>query len=282
MQKPEDRMDISGRTVIVTGAARGIGRAIAEAFGREGARVVVADLGSLATGGSGEWAYRLSSRDDLDRTAEHIRRLGAEALAVELDVTDAASCQAMVDAARKAFGGVDVLVNNAGLVKLGTIANFEESDWDKLFAVNMKGVFLSSRAAIPMMTERGGGVIVNIASIAGKRGYLGLGAYCATKFGVIGLTQAMAQELAGAGIRVNAICPGLLATAMWIDHLSVGASLASGKKPGREAFEAFVEQNTPLKREQMPEDIAEAALYLTRAENVTGIALNVAGGTEMN
>ena len=132
------------------------------------------------------------------------------------------------------------------------------------------------------MTERGAGVIVNIASIAGKRGYMGLGAYCATKFGVIGLTQSMSMELAGAGIRVNAICPGLLATAMWIDHLSVGAGLVSGKAAGREAFEAFVEQNTPLKREQMPEDIAEAALYLTRAENVTGIALTVAGGTEMN
>jgi meso-butanediol dehydrogenase/(S,S)-butanediol dehydrogenase/diacetyl reductase len=275
-------MDITGRTVIVTGAARGIGRAIAEAFGREGARVVVADLGSLARGGSGEWAYRLSSRDDLDTTAEHIRRLGAEALAVELDVTDAASCQATVDAARKTFGGVDVLVNNAGLVKLGTIANFEERDWDKLFAVNTKGVFLASRAAIPTMTERGGGVIVNIASAAGKRGYLGLGAYCATKFGVIGLTQAMAQELAGVGIRVNAICPGLLATAMWMDHLSVGVGLAFGKEPGREAFEAFVAQNTPLKREQLPEDVAEAALYLTRAENVTGISLNVAGGMEMN
>lgn len=275
-------MNIQNRTVIVTGAARGIGRGIAEAFGREGARVVVADLGSLAAGGSGKWAYKLSSRDELDDVAGSIRGFGSEALAVEVDVTDAASCRQMIEAACTTFGGVDVLVNNAGLVKMGGIATFEESDWDKLFAVNMKGVFLASRAAIPTMTERGGGVIVNIASIAGKRGYMGLGAYCATKFGVIGLTQSMSLELAGAGIRVNAICPGLLATAMWIDHLSVGAGLASGKAAGREAFEAFVEQNTPLKREQMPEDIAEAALYLTRAANVTGIALTVAGGTEMN
>jgi NAD(P)-dependent dehydrogenase (short-subunit alcohol dehydrogenase family) len=124
-------------------------------------------------------------------------------------------------------------------------------------------------------------VIVNIASIAGKRGYAFLGAYCASKFAVIGLTQAMAQELAGSGIRVNAICPGLLATAMWIDHLSVGVGAAFGKQPGREAFEAFVEQSTPLRREQMPEDIAQAALYLVRADNVTGVSLNVAGGMEM-
>ena len=109
-----------------------------------------------------------------------------------------------------------------------------------------------------------------------------MGAYCASKFAVIGLTQAMAHELASSNIRVNAICPGLLATSMWMDHLSIGVGYLSGKKPGREAFEAFVDENTPLKREQTPEDIAEAALYLVRADNVTGISLNVAGGTEMN
>jgi len=275
-------MEIAGRTVVVTGGARGIGRGIAEGFAAEGARVVVADLGSRVAGDAGEWAYRLASRDDLEETAESIRKQGGDALAVELDVTDAGSCQNMIDVARKQFGGIDVLVNNAGLVKLATIADCSESDWDRIFAVNVKGVFLASRAAIPALTERGGGVILNLASIAGKRGYAGLGAYCASKFAVIGLTQAMAQELAGVGIRVNAICPGILATAMWIDHLSVGVGFLTGTQPGREAFEAFVQQNTPLKREQLPEDIAEAALYLTRADNVTGVSLNVAGGTEMN
>jgi meso-butanediol dehydrogenase/(S,S)-butanediol dehydrogenase/diacetyl reductase len=275
-------MDIAGRTIIVTGAARGIGRAIAEGFGREGARVVVADLGRLGKGHAGEWAYRLASENDLEETAAAIRAAGGEARPVEVDVTDAASCGRLIETAQRELGGVDVVVNNAGLVKMGALAAYEESDWDKLFAVNVKGVFLVSRAAIPAMTARGGGVIVNIASIAGKRGYAGLGAYCATKFAVIGLTQSMAQELAPAGIRVNAICPGLLATAMWIDHQSVGVGALVGKQPGREAFEDFVEKNTPLKREQMPEDIAQAALYLVRAENVTGVSLSVAGGTEMN
>jgi meso-butanediol dehydrogenase/(S,S)-butanediol dehydrogenase/diacetyl reductase len=275
-------MDITGRTVVVTGAARGIGRAIAEAFGRAGGRVVVADLGRLAKGDAGAWAYRLASRDDLEATAAAIRDRGGQALAVEVDVTDADACRRLIDAARREFGGVDVVVNNAGLVKLGALAHYEEADWDKLFAVNVKGVFLVSRAAIPALTERGGGAIVNIASIAGKRGYAGLGAYCASKFAVVGLTQSMAQELAPAGIRVNAICPGLLATAMWIDHLSVSVGAMAGKAAGRDAFEDFVEKNTPLKREQMPADIAEAALYLVRADNVTGISLTVAGGTEMN
>ena len=274
-------MEIEGRTAIVTGAARGIGRGIAEAFARAGARVALADLGSLADSARGSWAYGLSARQELDAAVEAIRKEGGEALAVEADVSDLDSCRRLVETTRSAFGGVDVLVNNAGLVKAGALATYEESDWDRLFAVNVKGVFLASRAAVPALVERGGGAIVNIASIAGKRGYAGLACYCASKFAVIGLTQSMAQELAGAGIRVNAICPGLLATAMWIDHLSVGVAMAWGKQPGREAFEAYVEKNTPLGREQTPADVAEAALYLVRADNVTGVALNVAGGTEM-
>ena len=275
-------MELRNRTVIVTGAARGIGRGIAEAFGRAGARVVVGDLGSLGAGASGDWSYRLASKDDLQQAAEGIRSQGGEALAVEVDVSDADSCRNLVDATREHFGGLDILVNNAGLVRMGAIESYDEEEWDRLFAVNVKGVFLGSRAAIPALREGGGGAIINIASIAGKRGYAGLGAYCSSKFAVIGLTQALAQELGGESIRVNAICPGLLATAMWIDHLSIGISGIVGKPAGREAFEEYVRRNTPLAREQTPDDVAEAALYLARADNVTGVSLNVAGGTEMS
>jgi meso-butanediol dehydrogenase/(S,S)-butanediol dehydrogenase/diacetyl reductase len=273
-------MNLEGKSAIVTGAARGIGRAIADAMADAGARVVLADLGLHGSGERQHWDYELSSADQLEQAAASIRERGRDAMAVTVDVSDAASCKSMVAAACDAFGGVDVLVNNAGLVKMGFVADYSEADWDRLFAVNTKGVFLATQAALPALSA-GGGTVVNIASIAGKRGYAAMAAYCASKFAVIGLTQAMAAELAGSGIRVNAVCPGFLATAMWIDHLSHGVALMSGKAGGREAFDDFVKQNTPLGREQTPEDVAQAVLYLAAADNVTGIALNVAGGAEV-
>jgi meso-butanediol dehydrogenase/(S,S)-butanediol dehydrogenase/diacetyl reductase len=174
-----------------------------------------------------------------------------------------------------------VLVNNAGIVKVGPLLAIEESDWDRMMAVNAKGALFCSQAVVPGMLERGGGLVVNIASMAARQGFAGLGAYCASKFAVLGLTQSMAMELAPFGVRVNAICPGLLATAMWMDHLSVATSMQSGKAPGREAFEDYVTRHTPLGREQTAGDVAEAVLYLARADNVTGTALDVNGGAVM-
>ena len=174
-------------------------------------------------------------------------------------------------------------MNNAGIIQTGPIVDFAESDWDRVFAVNVKGIFLMSQVAIPHLTKNGG-VIINIASTAGKRGFPYMGAYCASKFAAIGLTQSMALELAELSIRVNAICPGNVDTSMWFDHLSKSKRRQQeyGTDTVEDTFAALIQDRVPLGREQMPEDMAEAALYLTRADNVTGISLTVAGGFVMN
>ena len=276
-------MQIKGKTVIVTGAARGIGRGIAEAYAQEGANVVAADLGSLAAKPAADWLYSLSANSDLERAAEEISESGGTCIPIEVDVSERASCQNLVEKTIKAFGGIDVIVNNAGVIQTGPIADFAESDWDRVFAVNVKGIFLMSQAAIPTLMKNGG-VIINIASVAGKKGFPLMGAYCASKFAAIGLTQSMAAELAESSIRVNAICPGHVDTAMWFDHLSKSESRRRqyGTDTDEDTYDAIVQDIVPLGREQTPKDIAEAALYLSRADNVTGISLSVAGGFEMN
>lgn len=270
-------MEIRGKTVIVTGAARGIGRAIAEAFAVDGANVVAADLGALAVEPAADWHYSLSAETDLARTASEIRECGGACLAVEVDVTNRASCQNLVGAAVDAYGGLDILVNNAGVIKLGHLADFKERDWDRIFAVNAKGVFLMSQLAIPHL-ERNGGQIINIASNAGKRGSAYNSAYCASKAAVIGLTQSLAAELAPSRVRVNAICPGNVFTSMQFDYLVKHRLQQYEGQSLEDAFDAFVEATAPLGRRQEPAEIAEAALYLARADSVTGVSLSVDGG----
>ncbi len=269
-------MDLEEKVVVVTGGARGIGRGIAEAFVSAGSRVVLADLGRQASTAGTAWSYALADDDTLSAAAEEI-----DAMAVEVDVASDASCRQLAATVREQYGRIDVLVNNAGVVHQGPILEYSEETWDRTFDVNVKGIFLMVRACVPEMTS--GGAIINLASIAGKRGYPGMAAYCASKFAVVGLTQSLAGELAPQGIRVNAICPGVVNSSMWFDHLSVSESLAEQMQaaPGDEAFQAFVEARIPLGREQTAADMGQAAVYLASADNVAGVSLNVAGGLEM-
>lgn len=195
---------LEGKVALVTGASRGIGEAIARAYAAAGAAVV------------------LSSRkqEALDAVAASIRDMGGRALAVAAHVGDEAAIQRLVEAAVDTFGGVDILVNNAATnPHFGPLLTSQESQWDKIFDVNVKGYFRMVRACVPHMRSRGGGKVINIASIAGLRPQPGMGIYCISKAAVIMLTQVLAAELAADNIQVNAIAPGFVKTrfsrALW-------------------------------------------------------------------
>jgi meso-butanediol dehydrogenase / (S,S)-butanediol dehydrogenase / diacetyl reductase len=253
-----------GRVVLVTGAARGIGRGIAQSFLEAGHRVMAADLGQGT-----DWRYSLSSSAELEATVAELSQHG-DITGTPVDVTDGDSCKSAVDATIETYGRLDVLVNNAGVVDSGPIESFSETQWDRIFDVNVKGIYLMTGAAIAHLRASDDAAIVNTASIAGKLGAPNMSAYCGSKWAAIGITKSLAKEFAPDGIRVNAICPGIVGTAMWLDHLMEGA--------GEEAFEARMEQTMPLGRPQTTADMGQGAVYLATAPNVTGVALSIAGG----
>jgi NAD(P)-dependent dehydrogenase (short-subunit alcohol dehydrogenase family) len=271
-------MDLTGKVALVTGAARGIGRAIALALAREGCDLVVSDI---ATPQQEATSYLLGSSEDLALTANLIEDMGRQVLAEPADVTSAAQIDRLMRMVDERFGGVDIVIANAAIIEAAPIETMDERVWDRIFAVNVKGVFLTVRAALPFFERRGGGRVVNVASVAGKTGRAGLTAYCASKAAVISLTQALAEELGRKNVVVNALCPGYIRTAMWTKVLNPVLAAMLGVPEDR-AFDEFIGRQTYLGREQTPEEIAEAAVFLCRAENVTGTTLTVAGGGEVH
>jgi meso-butanediol dehydrogenase/(S,S)-butanediol dehydrogenase/diacetyl reductase len=177
------------------------------------------------------------------------------------------------------LGKLDILVCNAGVVHISAVETMSEAAWDLTMDVNVKGVFLSCKAALPELKRSGEGCIITIASVAGKNGAPGMAHYCASKFAVVGFTNALAKEVARYNIRVNAICPGILRTQMW-EYLA-----DTFKRPGEtkeESWQRYVSTLIPQGRAQTPEDIGQLAIYLATAPNVTGQAINVDGGMEMH
>lgn len=266
-------LSMSDKVVLVTGGARGIGLGIVHAFAEQGYRVMIGDLGA----GAADWNYHLSDAADLQQALSQLEGAG-EVDACELNVTDYTSCEAAVAKTVERFGGLDILVNNAGIVDSGTIDEFSEESWDRIFAVNAKGIFLMSKAALAPLKASAAGAIVNTASIAGKEGQPRMAAYCGSKFAALGITQSLAKELAPYDITVNAICPGIVGTAMWLDHLMPSNTKDEDEKQSR--FQEAMTNHIPLGRPQTPADMGQAAVYLATARNVTGVALSVAGGIE--
>ena len=255
-------MRLQGKVAIVTGAASGMGRAIALRYAQEGASVVIADLNQAAA----------------QTVADTITSSGGKAVAVAVDVRKQEQVQAMVDTAVTEFGGLDILVNNAGVGKIIPFLETTEQDWDFMFDINCKGLLWCSQAAAKVMIEQGrGGKIINLASQAGRRGESLVLAYCASKACVISMNQSIALALAPHKINVNAIAPGIVDTPFWDEVDKQFAKLLNMEigEPKR-TFTASI----PLGRIEQPEDVAGVATFLASsdADYITQQCLNVDGG----
>ena len=265
---------MSNPVVLITGGARGIGAGIAKSFLNAGYSTMIADIGLNAD--SNDWTYELATNSDIDA----LKKDSPDLKACFVDVTNFKSCKEAVNETIACFGQLDVLINNAGIVNSGPIESFDEEAWDKIFEVNTKGIFLMTKAALSELRNSKSASVINTASIAGKKGYANMSAYCGSKFAAIGITQSLANELAPDGIRVNAICPGMVGTAMWLEHL-LPTNATDHTQKTRE-FEEMMQERIPLGRPQTSEDMGHAALYLASANNVTGVSLSVSGGFEVN
>jgi len=260
-------MRLEGQSALVTGAAQGLGEALALRLAREGCDIAIADLNA----------------EKASATAAKIAaETGRRAIGVGADVTDADSCEAMVSATVAAFGRLDILVANAGILKAGDIADLTPAEWRKVIDVNLTGYFLSAQAAARAMTPNKSGSIVQINSKSGKKGSFRNSAYAASKFGGIGLTQSIALDLAPHGIRVNAVCPGnLLDGTLWQDSLF--AQYAETQGLTIEQVRAKYESQVPLGRGATYDDVSGVVVFLCSpdAQYMTGQAINVTGGQEM-
>jgi NAD(P)-dependent dehydrogenase (short-subunit alcohol dehydrogenase family) len=263
-------LKIKDKIAVVTGGGNGIGRAISKRLAAEGAKVIVADLKKEAS----------------QKVIKEIKASGGDGLALACDATNPDDVDAMVRETLKAYGGIDILVNNVGGGSAtGYVIETQVDNWDETIDINLKSAFLCCRAVAQVMIKRKRGRIVSVSSVSGKTGESLIGAYCAAKFGVIGLTQVLARELARYDITVNAVCPGYVFTPGWE---KLAQSLkdnhpSMANKSLQEIFEARVKSVTPLGRPQSAEDVASLVVYLAseEAKNITGQAISVDGGVFM-
>jgi len=258
-------MELEGQVAIITGAGRGIGRATALELARMGADIVVAEV----------------NRENAERTASEVRGLGRRALVVPTDVTSRQDLGTMVEQTRAEFGRIDALVNNAGIYRAAETLDVTEEHWDAIMNINAKGVFFVTQAVLPTMIAQKRGVIVSLASMAGKIGSRANLPYNASKAAVISMTKSFAVAHAADGIRVNCVCPGFVETDMWS---SVAREQAALLNLSPEEFTRRQSQRIPLGRMEQPEDVASVIGFLVspRSDYMTGQALSVDGGLVMH
>jgi meso-butanediol dehydrogenase/(S,S)-butanediol dehydrogenase/diacetyl reductase len=258
----ELKFSLKGQVALVTGGGRGIGAGIAQSLAQAGADVIIADFDKkLAEDGS-----------------KAVKAIGRRSAAILVDVRQPDSVRAMVDAVKKDFGRLDIAVNNAGIVSLGSVEELTVPQWDDVIDINLRGVFLCCQAEIAVMKMAKFGRIINTSSIAGKVGFPNLSHYSASKFGVIGFTNAIAKEVAKDGITVNALCPGIVGTGMWRGETGLSHLWAQPGETEEQSWERHQTTLLPQGVAQSPEDMGQLVVYLASAPHVTGQAMAVDGG----
>ena len=262
----ENLRRFQGKVVVINGASRGIGRGLALRFAQEGAHLAVS-----------------ANEERVHSVAEELRGLGGQAISIVCDVTSKKDVEQLYQQVVQKFGKVDVSIQNAGVITIAKVEDMTEEEWDRVMAVNTKGVFLCCQAAAKIMLQQGSGCLINTGSGQSRDGFIYTPHYAASKMGVIGITQSLAKELAPHGIRVNAFCPGIIETDMWLYNDSAWGKLLGDYKPG-ELIKEWVDTKIPMKRAGSPEDVAGLVSFLASddAAYITGQTINVDGGLIMS